>query len=174
MNNKISQLVDEELNYSDYFSILDQLKNDSESQKTWQRFHLIGHVLRGEVAQVGGDLSKRIEDALDKEPTVIAPQIAAQHKTANKVKNPGDFWKPVSLLAIAASLVIVAVVTLNPVQTPDRDNNVASNRLLSEQESMLVQEFTQMLAEHSEFTSPSGLNGLIVYAKLVSSQPLDR
>jgi len=35
-------------------------------------------------------------------------------------------------------------------------------------------EFGEMLAQHGEFAASPGLNGLIVHAKLVSNEALDR
>ena len=77
---------------------------------------------------------------------------------------------------MAASLVLVAVISLNPLdQTGSRDlDNQISDAVDSHDSILFSEEFNEMLVEHGEFTASPGLNGLMAYAKFVSDQGLDQ
>jgi negative regulator of sigma E activity len=128
--------------------------------------------MRGEIVCAGTDLSPRISVALDNEPTVLAPRALNKDSRVT-----GDIWKPISMFAIAASLALVAVITLNPADKKvSGQNQLASTTAPAEtiQQQKFAQEFAVMLVEHGEFTATAGLNGLVAYAKLVSNQRLDQ
>ena len=81
---------------------LDVLLQDETLSDSWHNYHLIGDVMRGDVAShLDIDLSDSIAAALAQEPTVLAPQkksFSAQVKA--KVI---QFSKPFGQVAIAAS-----------------------------------------------------------------------
>jgi len=81
-------------------------------------------------------------------------------------------------LALAASLALVAVMVLRPgadgggaTPVAQRAGSAAATHL---QRVSFDPEFGEMLAQHGEFAASPGLNGLIVHAKLVSNEALDR
>ncbi len=105
MTEKISRLVDSELDPVQQRSLIDELVDDTKAQSRWQRYHLIGCVIRDEVITPGRDLSPQIMDKLKNEPTVLAP------RNTGAINQPSsDVWKSAAMFAIAASLVLVAVV----------------------------------------------------------------
>ena len=175
MNDKISTLIDLEGDAADRQEMLNRIQDDSRAHDLWHRYHLIGGVIRGEVEIAGNDLSARIRDQLDHEPTVLAP--------LEKPRGTGvlaDIWKSAGMLALAASIALMAVVTLKPVEEPanagDRiaSSNSENDVLSPEARGVFEQEIGEMLVEHGEFTASAGLNGLIAYAKLVSNEPIGR
>ena len=175
MSEKISQLVDSELDHTRREQVFDQLVYDKSAARCWQRYHLIGSVIRNEVTYSGADLSERISKQLDNEPTVLSPNTLAKPSTNSQTDNSQtDIWKPISIFAMAASLALVAVVTFNPLDNNTQSDVVAatSNTGDIDQVERFAQEFDEMLAEHGEFTASSGLNGLLTYAKLVSNEQL--
>lgn len=98
---------------------LDQLINDEQLTDTWDRYHLIGDVMRNEVSDtITLDLSKDIAAAIDAEPTVLAPKTATPilHRAKAKVV---QFAKPLGQMAIAAS---AAGLMIMGVQTNVADN----------------------------------------------------
>jgi negative regulator of sigma E activity len=171
MSEKLSQLIDRELAPEQCEEQFDRLCAGDGYAKPWQNYHFIGSVIRGEIASAGIDLSPRISVALNNEPTVLAPR--ALNKDSRLT---GDIWKPISMFAIAASLALVAVITLNPADKVSGQNQLASTTAPAEsiQQQKFAQEFAVMLVEHGEFTATAGLNGLVAYAKLVSNQRLDQ
>lgn len=164
MSEKISELIDGRGSPGQRHHLFDHILADRGAGKAWRHYHLIGCVLRGEVTQTGADLSARIGRRLEEEPRVLAPVPGARRRFSKA-------WKPAAVLALAASLALVAVVTWNP----SRDGGGAPvAQLAPAPPARPGQEFREMLAQHGEFASSPGLNGLIVYAKLVNNRPLDR
>ena len=125
----------------------------------------------------------RIRKAVDHEPTVLAPVTKMEKPTTNS-----EAMKSAGMFAVAASLALVAVLTLKPESASveggaaviassetDPSSNPATvvSSPAAEQQSF-ESEFGQMLVEHGEFTATPGLNGLIAYAKMVSNENLDQ
>jgi sigma-E factor negative regulatory protein RseA len=96
----VSSLVD---NYQQPTDVLDELLQDEKLADTWDRYHLIGDVLRNETAEtIQLDLSAEIASAIAQEPTVLAP--ASKPSFASNVKaKVVQFAKPFGQVAIAAS-----------------------------------------------------------------------
>ena len=177
MTEKISALIDQQGSPRQKQAAFDHLLADDDACRVWQRYHLIGCVLRGEVRQTGTDLSVRIRAQLEREPTVLAPMRARAIP-----------WKPVGLLALAASVALAAVLIVNPAFNPAGESGV--NRIADNSDGAGFEQvgfeqagfestrfepvFSEMLAQHGEFTSSPGLNGLVAYAKLVSNAPIKR
>lgn len=102
---------------------LDQLIADKELSDTWDRYHLIGDVMRDEIPQqIHLDLSDKIAQAITKEPTILAPKASTQ--IINKVKdNVVKFIKPFGQIAIAASAAGLMILGVQ--------QNVADNDTLA-------------------------------------------
>jgi len=96
----VSSVVD---NYQATDELFEELLNDSHLSATWQRYHLMGDVMRGETAAVIDlDISSQIAAAIADEPTILAPR--AGNTLAGKVKaKVVQFAKPFGQMAIAAS-----------------------------------------------------------------------
>src|SRR5688572_5815944 len=105
---KISALMDGELDERQHQQELSRLRQDGELRQTWNTFHLIGDALRGErllLADVAGPFSRR----LAAEPTVLAPQRT--HARARKVTTVA-----LSAAASVAAAAFVGWVALSPQQ----------------------------------------------------------
>ena len=171
MNETISRLVDDELDPHQREEVLEQIGHDDAARKSWKCYHLIGDVIRDEVSSTsvdtGTDLAALIKNKLAQEPTVLAPSLVKPPSSA-KI----DLWKPVGIFAVAASLVLVAVISLNPLNVLNKENASLVNRPISDTKSVdqLSREFDEMLIDHAEFSTSPGMSGLIVYARLVSGQ----
>lgn len=105
----VSSLVD---NYQQSSDGLDELLKDEKLSDTWDRYHLIGDVLRDEApAEINLDIAGQIALALEDEPTVLAP-VATKSFTQQVKAKVVQFSKPFGQLAIAASaagLVVLGV-----------------------------------------------------------------
>ena len=107
---------------------LAKLSADVDSHAQWQRYHMIGDTMRGELPEaIDLDLSANIMAAIELEPTIIAPkaqqaepeQIAPAAKTSNVV----PFFKQFGQYAIAATVAMVAIVG---VQSYNQTNDAES------------------------------------------------
>jgi len=105
---KVSSLVDYYIDSEQQTdAALDKLSKDSHLSAAWDRYHLIGDVLRNDVPQeLQLDLSAQIATAIAQEPTVLAPSSSkntpSQFIDSLKSKVV-HFAKPFGSIAIAAS-----------------------------------------------------------------------
>jgi len=96
----VSSLVD---SYQVNDDLFDEIVKDSHLSDTWDRYHLIGDVIRDEVPEaINIDLSLNIANAIADEPTVLAPVVKVSLPEAVKAKVI-QFAKPFGQVAIAAS-----------------------------------------------------------------------
>ena len=108
MKDKISALMDGELDSIDVADTISQIKESEELRNEWSTYHLIGDVLRQPVMSPP-DITLNIRNELDIEPSVLAPDIPKERKSQ------------VFAFAIAASMVAaVAAVTWMGGQTMER------------------------------------------------------
>lgn len=125
-NEHVSALLDDHRDGENH-SELDALLADSEATATWQRYALIGHVVRDTVRTGQSvDISAQVAVAIAAEAApnaVIKPQLGAgqaQSKAALR------WLKPLSSVAIAASVAVVAVLSI---QQPVLDNGAATESM---------------------------------------------
>ena len=97
--------------------VIDDMLLDENLSKTWQNYHLIGDVMRDEIpSSLQLDLSQQIAEAIDTEPTVLAPSTdkksasqvspkdnASQNNVVSFKSKIAAFVKPFGQVAIAAS-----------------------------------------------------------------------
>ena len=113
----LSALVDGERSED---SVFDALKQSEELREKWQRYHLIRSTMRKEMpAGQYMDISASIAEAIEKEPTVLAPKsrFAAIPVIGRMSGKLVPFAKQSGQFAIAASVaaaVIVGFQTFNP------------------------------------------------------------
>jgi len=98
---RISALVDGELDQQEHQAVVDELLAHGENRKVWGRYHLIGDTLKRSLpGGIDHDFSSRVMAALENEPTVLAPM--PQTKSSWRQRAAG--------LAVAASVAAVAVL----------------------------------------------------------------
>ncbi|MFC3094746.1 transcriptional regulator [Alteromonas sediminis] len=112
----LSALVDGEIHED---KVLDALSHDDQLREKWQRYHLIRSTMRKEMpAGQYMDISAQIADAIEREPTVLAPnkrfaRIPVIGRLSNKVvpfaKQSGQF----AVAASVAAAVIIGFQTFN-------------------------------------------------------------
>ncbi len=107
LNEQVSALLDNELSDQEAYSVLAKISQDQELRQKWERYHLIGDVMHGEVVNIGVDkISERVKKQIELEPAIISiPQ-----------KSKATLWKkswikPAAGAALAAS--VASVVVLN-------------------------------------------------------------
>jgi len=114
----VSSVVD---SYQPNDEIIEDLLNDAHLSATWDRYHLMGDVMRGETSDVINlDLSSEIAAAIADEPTVLAPRTSNNLAAKFKAKVV-HLAKPFGQMAIAASAAGLMVMG---VQQNSADNNV--------------------------------------------------
>jgi len=113
----VSSCVD---NFQHNESTFDDIINDEHLSATWDRYHLIGDVIRNDTPDVFQlDLSAEIASAIANEPTILAPKTSNVFALKFKAKIV-ELAKPFGQLAIAASAAGLMVLG---VQTNVAQNN---------------------------------------------------
>ena len=98
---RISALMDGELDEQMQHSAMDELLNKTEARDTWARYHLISDTLRQHLpAGMDTQFSSRVMSALEDEPTILAPRTTQTSSMARRLSG----------LAVAASVAAVAVM----------------------------------------------------------------
>ena len=112
----VSSCVD---NFQHNENAFDDIINDEHLSATWDRYHLIGDVLRNDTSDVLQlDLSAEIAKAIADEPTILAPKATNVFALKLKAKVV-QLAKPFGQLAIAASAAGLMVIGVQ--------SNVAQN-----------------------------------------------
>ena len=98
---KISALVDGELDEHEHQSTVNELLADKNKRAVWQRYHLIGDTLKRSLpAGIDHSFSSRVMSELENEPTVLAPPKQTHSSWSQRAAG----------LAVAASVAAVAVL----------------------------------------------------------------
>ena len=103
MNEKLSALMDGELDQGEARTVIKSLGSDDASREHWDLYHVIGETLRGDEfghAQLHKDNTGAIFAALAAEPTVLAP-LMIKHPVENRTR---------IALAMAASVITISAV----------------------------------------------------------------
>jgi sigma-E factor negative regulatory protein RseA len=106
MNEKISALMDGELDRDEALSVIRGLGADNARRQSWDQYHLIGEALRGEPS---GEVARRQHCAaaifakLANEPTVLVPSARRSAPVEKRTR---------MALAMAASVVTVSAVAI--------------------------------------------------------------
>jgi sigma-E factor negative regulatory protein RseA len=166
MKEKLSALIDGELQGDGLHAHLGRLRTDPELQKAWDTYHLIGDALRGQVSPAIAD---RVVARLREEPTVLAPR-------PQRIPSRRAGWYA---MAAAASVAAVAFVvwTASPGWRVDSQlaggpaaatgANPASVTLVS---SVPPTEVENYLLAHQPYSHASAMQGLAPYARSVADE----
>ncbi len=115
MTEKISTLLDGELPREEATTAIRGLGTDPALRAAWERYHLIGDVMRGDTP---GEVMRRRQSTeaifaqLAKEPTVLAPG-------ALTVPAPSGQGRIRVAMAMAASLVTISAIAVIAMKQPD-------------------------------------------------------
>jgi sigma-E factor negative regulatory protein RseA len=154
MNEKISALMDGELENEDALQVIRGLGADAARRQSWDEYHLIGEALRGEST---GEVVRRQKCAaaifakLAAEPTLLAPAAIKSSQAERRTR---------MALAMAASVVTVSAIAV--VAFKQQAGTVASVQLVQQVAPRPVAPVTSgtdirvndYLAIHRQFANP--------------------
>lgn len=178
----VSALVDDEVRGAELRSLLDDLRQDSELQGCWSRYHLVSDALHANLSLADATrLSERVWAALEDEPTVLAPR--------RNTRLP-PLAKQVAGLAIAASVAAIAIFSVQSLApkpvidpfnaqvaqvaqvVPPPADNLAHLASATEQSpaqrAAMRDSLNPYLVNHNEYSVSSGMQGVLPYARIVS------
>lgn len=163
MKEKISALMDGELERQASAGPVDALRSAGEARDTWRRYHLIGDAMR-DTRMLSAGFSDRVAAKLAAEPTVIAPS-----------RIPAPRLPRLQLLSAAASLAAVALVgwfAFAP-QESGPQLAVAPKQEIVAQETAQVAppaEANDYLYAHQGYSPRNSLQGVAPYVRMVSGE----
>jgi sigma-E factor negative regulatory protein RseA len=183
-NEQLSAFIDGE---HEDAHVLDNLIHNQNMKNTWSRYHLIGDCLRDNLPEeVSNHVSTRVTNALRDEPTVLAPKTTKQLNI-----------KPLVGFAIAASVAMVAVFSIKSGNEQDSSfksaptiaaTTVAQPQIYSfpgpqvlpaaikrsdTPDSVANQRLNNYLINHNEYRSSGGVNAILPYVRIVTTEPLE-
>jgi sigma-E factor negative regulatory protein RseA len=158
---RISELMDGELEVREAQRQLARIKQDQELAHCWNTFHLIGDALRGE-RPLSREISGRVATQLANEPTVLAPRSFTPKRAATYA------------VSVAASLSAIALVVWIAFNNPLAPTEIAkAPPALPPAPVELVNlpsegQMNEYLMAHQEFSPSSEIQGLAPYIRSVS------
>lgn len=122
LNQKISQFLDNELDHDEALALLQKMQLQPELQDKLYRYEAISHALKTDVfLAVDSGFSARIHQQIQQEPFYLLPpskSIKRRHK----------------LIALAASIAIVAVITERSMNNPAEQLKASSTLQVAQQQ----------------------------------------
>ena len=106
----LSSLMDGEVSQETGRFLVRRLSADGNLRDTWARYHLIRDCLRNQDGQiVQAKLSNRVNRTLSEDAAPVVPRR----------KQSSKWFKPVAGFAVAASVALMAIITVNDRNQPD-------------------------------------------------------
>lgn len=181
---QLSALVDDELHGPALRQVLERLRRDGELQGRWGRYHLISDTLHANLsASDATGLHLRVSQALEAEPTLLAPRRKARLPL---------LAKQAAGVAIAASVAAVAILAIRQpeVQPAGGAFAPASVAQMARPANDMVQlastgtagpavtvigqstrgRLNPYLVNHNEYSVSSGMQGVLPYVRIVSNE----
>lgn len=175
---QVSALLDDELSADERPLLLARLQRDAELGECLGRYELIGEVMRGGGNSAALGIARRVQAALaDEQPLAAGKRVAARRSLA-------ALWKPVAGIAVAASVALVAILTVTAVRdnAPDPVPAVAvvdskaplvaeaasgGERQWNRVEPRIDKRLSGYLVNHNEYAANRGVQGVMPYVRIV-------
>jgi sigma-E factor negative regulatory protein RseA len=165
MKDRLSALMDGELDDRSAAEAIEALGRDQEAVRTWRTYQLISDALR-ESRLLSADFTARFSEQLDKEPTVLSPRphFPSLQRESRK-------WVALSAAASVAAVALVGWVAFAPPPGPVPVAQVQTEAAKPPVMVPLPSSANDYLLAHQAF-SPRG--SLAPYIRTVSEQPAER
>jgi sigma-E factor negative regulatory protein RseA len=166
MKEKLSALIDGELQSDSLHAHLGRLRADPELRGAWDTYHLIGDALRGHVSP---GIADRVVARLREEPTVLAPR--QERSPSGRLG-----WYAMSAAASVAAVALV-VWTASPgwraesqlAASPDTAT-LASPAPVALVSSVAPPEIENYLLAHRPYSHTSAMQGIAPYGRSVAGE----
>ncbi len=169
---QLSALADDELSDVEQPLLLGRLQRDAELRECLGRYQLIGEVMRGTGTVMLG-VADRVRRALQQDAAGQLPDTPKQENF--------NWWKPLAGFAVAASVALVAVLTVSSLRETATGSalELASNqedapvlaRVSDEQwdriEPGIDKRLSGYLVNHNEYAASRGVQGVMPYVRIV-------
>ena len=171
---RISQLMDGELDARAAQHELNRLKLGSELRERWDSFHLIGDALRGEPI-LSRAFGQRLAERLASEPTVLAPRRSTVRRAATYALSAAASLSAVALVGWVAMSTQTTTLSTGAIATAPVPARVELPPTARVQPASVPYDGTQneYLMAHTGFSPSTAIQGVAPYIRSVAaSQPL--
>lgn len=161
MKERLSAVMDGEIDGPECEGCLDRLKDDAELRDAWRLYHVIGDAIRGEA---GTGLPAAFAERLAAEPTVLAPRRTTRHAS----RAP---WYALSAAASVAAVALVGWMALPLFQPPVQIAAMPPAATVAELQPAAVpvaQGVNDYLLAHQRYSPSSAIGGMAPYIRTVS------
>lgn len=171
MSEKLSALIDNELDELQRARVLRDLSRDDTLAEQWSRYHIIGLAMRREPIAPATGLPERVAQALANDPGDRAAPATGSGRSP--FRGAGRF----AIAASVAGVLLVGGMTVKLYDDGPVDTAASTTQQVAVNDDALHWEgadprsedaLNALLIEHGEFTSASGMNGLTAYSKFVA------
>jgi sigma-E factor negative regulatory protein RseA len=171
---KISQLMDGELDEQESRLQIARLEQNAGLVQTWAAYHLIRDVLRDDAHAADG-LAQRVCQRLEQEPTLVAPHTRLRARVVRH---------SLPMAAVAAGVAVVVWLALgsppdqgtarSPIaqSTPPAATNDAK-RVVPPVSDRANRQMNEYLLAHQEFSPTTAMQGWASYVRTVSNEDPD-
>ncbi len=177
MNDRISELMDGELDAKAASGVIELLGREGDALETWRTYHLISDAMR-DTPVLSAGFAKRVGERLAKEPTVVAPR-----RLKDTLKPEAGRQRVALPAAAAASIAAVGLVgwlafsqapggpaPAPMAQTPSVQAVMQPVVSLKPATVPLPRAMPDYLLAHQGFSPRLSLHGMATYARTVSEQ----
>lgn len=166
---KISALIDGELDARQARQQLARLKQDPSLAEHWHTFHLVGDALRGEPALSQG-FNRRLAERLASEPTVLAPRRSTIRQATTYALSAAASVSAVALVGWLAFVNNPLAPQTDLAKAPATPVPAAASQAQPQLASMPSDgKMNEYLIAHQEFSPSTAIQGLAPYIRSVSS-----
>jgi sigma-E factor negative regulatory protein RseA len=171
MKERLSALMDGELDDKSAAEVLQALGSDREAVRTWRTYQLISDAMR-ENRLLSADFAARLAGQLAAEPTVFAPRALREGSRAQS-----RAWFALSVAASLAGVALVGWMALAPQpQTIPASTPAPVAQMQPEPKPNIVPLPTtanDYLLAHQGFSPRISLQGMAPYARTVAEQAVE-
>ena len=171
MKEKISALMDGELDEHAAGEAIEALRGEGEALETWRMYHLISDGLR-DTRVLSAGFTARVSQRLAGEPTILAPAAHLSDRLPGRT--------PVQRFAFAAAASVAAIglvswLAFGPqsqvVPPPASTAPVAANTVTAPVTVQLTSSANDYLLAHQGFSPRVSLQGMVPYVRTVAERP---
>lgn len=171
MKERLSELMDGELDDKSAAEVIRALGSDDEAIRTWRAYQLVGDAMR-DSHPLSADFSARFSSRLAAEPTVLAPRALRAEPLR---------WYALSAAASLAAVALVGWLAFAP-QPPEpqaaltQATPVARAQPAAEPKPAMVplsSDTNDYLLAHQAFSPSVSLQGMAPYVRTVSEQAVE-
>ena len=172
MNDKISELMDGELDGKAAAGVIDALEREGEALEAWRTYHLISDAMR-DTRMLSAGFARRFGERLAQEPTVVAPRRLqdAAEPGRQRVALPAAAAASVAAVGLVGWLAFSQAPVPAPVaQAPSVQAVIQPVVSLKPANVPLPKSMPDYLLAHQGFSPRLSLHGMAPYARTVSEQ----